>query len=170
MAAVTTRVTLDVPAAEHAGLVQQIQAIAATEPELTIRSVSVLRRALASARLAVAMDSGEVRGWFLSEPGGAHEIGFVWVHPDERDGATFERMLTLLTGLEPVAVAVTFRPAFAEWLVRSRGFRLSTLAEVTRLTHGAFLWRRLNPRRLAAVAGHSAGGAPVYLVRQKAGA
>ena len=166
----TTRVTLDVPVAEREGLVQQILVTAAREPKLTARPVAVLRRAIASGRLVIASDTGQIRGWFLSEPGGAHEIGFVWVHPEERDGAIFERMLALLTALEPVAVAVTFRPAFAQWLVRSHGFRRSSLTEVTRLTSGAFLWRRFNPRRLAAAAGHGTGGAPVYLVREEAGA
>lgn len=151
---------------ERAAVVAQIRAIAATEPLLSPRGAARLLRAIRAGRLAVARVDGDVVGWFLAEGGRrtVPELGFLFVAAPYRNGDVFRRLLELLLVDSPIAVAVTFQPGFAVWLTRSFGFRRSTLAEVNRLTRGAFVRRRLTPTRLLAVARHTSAAAPIYLV------
>ena len=155
----------------HEGLAAEIRSIARAHPEVSERSARQLRRALRADRLAVATDDGHVVGWFLSESGmgGAHELGYLFVESRLRTGEIFDRMLAQLLEIDRHAVAVTFRPGFADWLQRSYGFERASLGRVIALSHGTFLLRRLSPVRLAAVARHTSEAAPIYLTWTRPG-
>lgn len=155
----------------HHALAEEIRSIAHAQPEVSERSARRLRRALSDRRLAVAIDDGRVVGWFLSEGrGGApHELGYLFVARPFRTGYVFDRMLAQLLELQPRAVAVTFRPAFAAWLERSYGFERASLGRVVALSRGTFLLRRLTPARLSAVVRHTSEAAPIYLTWRRPG-
>ncbi|MDN4641234.1 hypothetical protein QCD70_13325 [Agreia sp. PsM10] len=153
------------PADRHRALAEEIRSIARTHPEVSERSARRLVRALEHGRLAIATDDSRVVGWLLSEGSGfaPHELGYLFVEPRLRTGEVFDRMLALLLEIESRAVAVTFRPAFAAWLERSYGFERASLGRVVMLSRGTFLFRRLTPARIVAVARHTTAASPVYL-------
>jgi len=143
-----------------------VLARAASSPEITPRPRAELLRALRHDRLVVAHDGDRVVGWFLSEPcgRGVHELGFLFVDPSARGDGVLLALLDQALAIEPRAVSVTFRPDFARWLIRARGFRRVTLATVTRASRGRFLLRRLAPGRLGIALRRTSGGEAWYLV------
>jgi len=165
---VTITVTTAVEPTRQAGLAARIHALSLAEPKITPRPVRSLRRALRGGRLVVAEDGARVVGWFLSEPcgRGVHELGFLFVDSSVRGDDVLLRMLDAGLALDRRAVAVTFRAGFAEWLVGSRAFRRSSLGEVTRLSRGFFILRRLAPRRLAAALRRTSASEAFYLVHE----
>jgi hypothetical protein len=164
-------VTTAFPVDRHDALAEEIRSIARAHPEVSERSVRRLRGALRDKRLAIATDEGRVVGWFLSEGRGRapHELGYLFVERAFRTGDVFDRMLALLLEIEPRAVAVTFRPAFASWLERSYGFERASFWRVVSVSKGTFLFRRLTVARLAAVVRHTSAAAPVYLTWRRPG-
>jgi hypothetical protein len=154
------------PRSRHAGIADAVIARASAEPEITARPRRTLLRALRHGRLVVAFDGAELVGWFLSEPcgPGVHELGFIFVAPAARGDAVLLDLLDAAVAIEPRAVAVTFNPSFARWLIRSRGFRRVSLAGVTRVSRGWFLARRLAPGRLSTALRRTTAAEAWYLV------
>jgi hypothetical protein len=144
-------ITRTVPRAERAAVAATIVRLASGEPTITVRSARVLRRALRDERLIVAREGARVVGWFLAEPcgGQVQELGFLFVDRTVRNQGVLAEMLDLGLRLRPRSVAVTFRADLAQFLIREKGFRASTLAELIRVSHGWFLLRRLTLTRLA---------------------
>jgi hypothetical protein len=140
---------------------------ARSEGDITPRPLRTLERALRRGRLVVALDGDRVAGWFLSEPcgPGVHELGFIFVDRGLRGDGVFLEMLDLALALEPRAVSVTFRPSFARWLIRARGFRRVSLAEAAVASRGLFVLRRFAPGRLGVALHRTSEAEAWYLVR-----
>ena len=155
------------PRALHADIADAVLARAASEPHITARPRRHLLRALRDGRLVVAHEGTVVVGWFLSEPcgRGVHELGFIFVEPAARGDAVLLDLLDTALAIEPRAVAVTFRPGFARWLIRARGFRRVSLGEVARISRGWFLLRRAAPSRLRIALRRTGAAEAWYLVR-----
>lgn len=151
----------------HRQIADAVLERAASAPEITARPRAVLLRALRHGRLVVAHDGDAVAGWFLSEPcgRGVHELGFLFVDPAVRGDGVLLDLLDTALAIEPRAVSVTFRPDFARWLIRAKGFRRVPLTTVTRVSRGRFLLRRLAPGRLGVALRRTSAGEAWYLVR-----
>jgi len=155
------------PRSRHVAIADAVVARASSEPQITARPRRTLLRALRHGRLVVAFDGADLVGWFLSEPcgPGVHELGFIFVAPEARADAVLLDLLDAALAIEPRAVAVTFNPSFARWLIGSRGFRRVSLAGVTRVSRGWFLARRLAPGRLSTALRRTTAAEAWYLVR-----
>ena len=153
--------------ADVEAVVDAIVAAQRTTQAVAPRSRRALRRAATHGRLMVAHRGEELIGWAIAEPSGRGvvELGSLYVVPDSRDGRAVRELTALGTALSGTAVVVTMDPRFALWLRREWDFEPSTLWRVVLLTRGAFLARRLAPRRLVAALRHVTAGSPQYLVR-----
>jgi len=92
------------------------------------------------------------------------ELGFLYVDRSVRKEGVLSEVLDLGLRLAPCSVAVTFREDFAQFLVRERGFRAATLAELIRVSRGWFLLRRLTPTRLATALRRTSRKTPYFLI------
>lgn len=138
-----------------------------TEPYLSARSVSVLKKAYDQKRLFFASEGDRVAGWILriSYSFSVQELCAGYVEPSYRGRGVFSQLLTHTLPLAQNSIIVTFNGRLYELLVHQFNFTQSSLLECVYLTRGAFLPERIG--RIGSIISHYQRSRPYYVIHRR---
>lgn len=147
----------DVTSEDLDEIVQQLR----DTTELTPRT----RASLELNQVAVARDGNKMIGWLISEylRRNVYEIGGAYINPSYRRQGIFSRLIDKLTLSNQTYIVASYSPYIINHFYNSHKFKKSSLLQVTFLSRGKFITKRV--RSSLRVASHLTKHQAIYIVR-----
>lgn len=152
-------------------VINKIQNVCRSEPNLSPRPKNQLISAYQQSRLLLAMNNSSLVGWILRLPyaNKSQELAAAYVEDAHRSNGIFTKLLREAIKEADISIIVTFNKRLANYLLNKRGFKKSSLWEVVKISNGQFLIERLKLERLFAIFNNYKRSSPTYLIFEKNG-
>lgn len=149
--------------------IQIIYKTCRSEPNLSPRSKTELRKAYQEDRLLIATKDEKPVGWLMliQYTNDVQELAAGFVLEPYRSKGIFSKLIHKGTTYAPISILVTFNKSLEQHLNKTTGFRKSSFWEIMKFSKGRFLLNRLNLERLKAIRSHFESSKPKYLLFEK---
>lgn len=158
--------TFDIPKAKLETWINEIAETSARAPELTPRSIPLLRKLAGQRNLAVITRGELLVGWAAVEPLTKNlcEIGLVYVKPEYRRTGAFHQLMNLVASRKEKMLLATYDPALIRYVVRNWRAEQVGLISAIMQSRGKFISKRLNSASRKAVRSKLKKGKPLYAI------
>ena len=138
------------------------------QPDLTPRSLDVLRQVAQSGDLITLWSDGSLAGWGVRETlaPGLKEVGLMFVKEHYRSAPAFSELTRELGNDDAALIFASYDPALIRFVIAKHGFKPVSLFKVALVSRGAFIAKRLGKATRKAVREHTNRAKPLFAMRE----
>jgi hypothetical protein len=166
--AMAIKITTAADETGSAAVLKTIVTAAKSLHDITPRTLKTLQYLARNEKIAIAFDGPKVIGWVIAEPLNVHteELGMAYVMPAYRKQDVLKKLIALLENQKVTQVFATYSPDIMSYMNSAHGFTQSSLIQVSLVTNGRFLTKRLSPKVIKSIGGRLKRTPALYAIRR----